>query len=118
MVIVTYILMNLSRIFFMRGVVRVFWRFLTDGRFSYIGSCKRDGEIVYSSKITHEGYSMRRAIRESLAKRILYWERKALMIVLFALSLNVPYIAVLVYLNENFSMADGVNAGVICEDCR
>lgn len=106
MVILTFILINFSRIFTMRGFARVFWRYLTDGRFGYIGTCLRNGDLQYPSIITEEGYSMKRAIRESLAHRILIWEAKSWFIFLFGMALNIPWIVVLSVLNSTLEVSD------------
>jgi len=103
MVTTVYILTNCSRIFTMRGLVRVFWRYLTDGRFSYLGTCERTGDLRYPSIITVQGYSMKRAVRESLAMRLRWWESKSYLILLFGLGANIPCIVILVYLNETFT---------------
>ncbi|KAH9257998.1 hypothetical protein BASA81_003561 [Batrachochytrium salamandrivorans] len=95
MVIIVFILINFSRIFAMRGIVRMYWRYLMDGRFTYLGTCERDGELRYPSLITVEKYSMRRAIQESLKVRIFYWEARAWGILLFGLGLNIPWIVIL-----------------------
>lgn len=101
MVIIVFILINFSRIFAMRGIVRMYWRYLMDGRFTYLGTCERDGELRYPSLITVEKYSMRRAIQESLKVRIFYWEARAWGIFLFGIGLNIPWIVILATIKNN-----------------
>jgi len=100
MVIMMYILMNISRVLFVRGVARLAWRYLTDGRFSYLGTCERNGELKYPNVITADGWSMKRAIREALAVRIREYEKQSLGLALFAISLNLPYIVLLGVLSQ------------------
>jgi len=99
-VVLMYILCNISRVYFVRGVARLGWRYLTDGRFSYLGTCDRAGELKFPNVVTIDGWSMKRAIRESLALRIQRFERRSLFLTAFAISLNIPYIIVLVVLNQ------------------
>jgi hypothetical protein len=104
MVILTFVLMNASRIICMRGFARLFWRQLTDGRFGYLGTSDRAGELKYPNLITLEGYSMKRAIRESLAARIRWWERRSWFIMCFGLALNLPWIGLLCMLGSTMSV--------------
>jgi hypothetical protein len=99
MVVVVFILLQVSRIFTLRGLVRVYWRYLHDGTFSFLGSTLMDGTLRYPSIITEDAYSMRRAIQESLKLRIYYWERKAWSILVFGLAANLPWIVSLSILN-------------------
>ena len=106
MVTVMFILINISRILTMRGLVRVYWRYLTDGRFSYLGTCERSGDLKYPTIITEKGYSMKRAVRESLASRLKWWESKSFMILLFGIGVNIPWIGVLVFLNQTMTVME------------
>ena len=100
MVVVIYISVNCSRVMTMHGIVRVAWRHLTDGRFSFVATCTRSGELKFPRAVTEKQYSMKRAIRESLAYRIRVWQLKSFGYILVGILVNLPWIVILITLKN------------------
>jgi hypothetical protein len=101
MVTSTYVLLNISRLLFMRAVVRCFWRHLVSGPFSFLASCTDRGEIIYPERVTEKGDSMRVAIHEALKLRLKTWTRWGYLLLLVSIVLNVPWVWGLIFLSKN-----------------
>jgi hypothetical protein len=94
-----FFLANLSRMALLRGIVRVNWRRLTGGRFAYVATCLENGEPQYPKKVTVEGQSFPQVISDKLAHALEVFTREGYYIIILALMLNIPWIAVLMVLN-------------------
>jgi len=101
MIIAVFIIINISRLIFMRGVVRVLWRIIVVRNFSFLGSCDDSGHLIYPERVTEKGDTMRVAIREALKKAIKHWERWGYVILVTGIIVNVPWIWGLVFLSKN-----------------
>eukprot|EP00511_Aplanochytrium_stocchinoi_P010130 CAMPEP_0204862568 /NCGR_PEP_ID=MMETSP1348-20121228/2637_1 /ASSEMBLY_ACC=CAM_ASM_000700 /TAXON_ID=215587 /ORGANISM="Aplanochytrium stocchinoi, Strain GSBS06" /LENGTH=917 /DNA_ID=CAMNT_0052012589 /DNA_START=120 /DNA_END=2870 /DNA_ORIENTATION=- len=75
MVLLTFILLNVFRIEFVKAVVRIWWRNISPGDFSFLASCTRRGEHIDPEQVTEEGLSMRQTINQELSKALSRWER-------------------------------------------
>jgi len=87
--------------FFLRGLVHVFWRNIAMARFTYVGTCYANGEIIYPKEVTADGKSMKEAVRENLKKSIKSFERLGWTILFIALILNIPWIVLLYVLSKD-----------------
>jgi len=117
MVPTIYILTNLSRLIFLRGIVKVYWRHLSGHKFSYLVSCHEDGTVIYPEAVTKKGQTFRKVIVKQLRYAIVRFERDGWILVLFGMALNVPWISILVITSNNLAF----NADRECTsavDCR
>ena len=115
MAVLVFILMNISRWLFLRGLVNVLWRFLATNKFSYLGSAYFNGQLEYPRAVAEKGKSMKEMIRKSLREEIGKFERRGWAILVAGVLMNVPWIVLLIIvsndLNFKKSQADLVTNG-------
>ena len=114
MVIIMFVAINISRIYILRGIVRVNWRRLSDGRFSYVASCNKHGDMLYPKSVRDGGYTMKRAIREAIAIRLRSWQIRGWGILLFGVFLNAIWLGPLIAIDKTLGMqrVPSIQAGV------
>lgn len=109
MVAVIYVVVNISRIYFLRGVVQVYWRHLAPDRFHYLASCSQEGIIMYPEAVPEK--SFKHEIIHQLRITIKRYEREAWLILLFGVLINIPWIVFLDTLKRNLAF----NKDKICD---
>jgi len=80
-----YVSLNISRVLVMTAVIRLAWRTLSSQGFEFRGTCSKLGNI--------EGFDER--LKVELDKAIRSYERGALLMLVFAVLVHIPYIVVL-----------------------
>jgi len=103
LIIVVFILMNVSRIEFVKAVVRIWWRNISPGDFTYLATCTRSGEHVDPEQVTEEGLSMRETIQQELKIALTRWERWGYIHAVYAVSLNIPWLWACVFMSKNIT---------------
>jgi WW domain len=84
--VLVYVCLNVSRMLFMGGVTRLYWRSLTHEGFIYKASCSRTGKMVANARVD----------LEKEVKTTRKWlQRKALLMFFLSLCAHLPYIIVL-----------------------
>lgn len=106
-----FITINLARVIFLNGIVKVMWRHLSSHKFAMIASCREDGAIIYPEEVTEEGESFRKVIIKQLRVAIREFERRGCLITLFGVSLIFPWFAILFTLSEHLAF----DSDKICE---
>jgi hypothetical protein len=104
MVMITFTLLQVSRIVFLKGVVRVSWRYLSDGKFTYLATCSRAGDLKFPNLVTQEGVPMKDAIRDNIKAKLRTWQRNGWFILMFGIGLNIPWIVVLAVADQTLEM--------------
>jgi hypothetical protein len=104
MVVITYVLMQASRITFLKGLVRVMWRYLSDGKFTYLATCSRAGDVKFPNIVMNEGVPMEDAIRENIKIKLKKWQRNGWIILFIGIGLNLPWIIVLAVADQTLEM--------------
>jgi len=87
-----FVCLNISRVLFMSGIVRLGWRSLTPRGFEFISNCTRVGE---TSK------TINAQLVVQLNKAIASYERFAIFLFGMAVLIHIPYIVVLATINQN-----------------
>lgn len=98
-----FFLMNMSRLIFLRGVVKVIWRHLSSHKFSFLASCTEDGDIVYPEEVTKKNKAFRKVIMHRLRIALRRFEAEGLFVTIFGAALNLPWIIILVVLKKNLA---------------
>lgn len=98
-----YITINIARIVFLDGIVKVFWRHFSAHYFAIIASCREDGAIIYPEEVTEEGKSFRHVIVMQLRIAIRAFERRGCLLTLFGIALIIPWFAILISLNRHLA---------------
>lgn len=101
MIIVTFILINWFRLEFVAAVVRIWWRRLSPGKYSFLGSCTDKGQKIYPEVMEEEGKSFEETIKDAVAEAIKKWERWGYIHAVYALFLNIPWIVALAILSQD-----------------
>jgi len=101
MSVITFVLLNISRIVVMRGLVRYFFRHLANNKYQYLGSCYSDGNLIYPEKVTKEFWSMKKTIQTEIKKTLTRYQRSGALIILFGICVNIPWIVLLEHLAVN-----------------
>jgi len=90
-----YVLMNISRIVFLRGLRRMFWSHFSTGDFSYLATANEHGEAEYPSRVVEEGISMKEAVRDELHETLKKFQKAGIYLCIIALLINFPWVAIL-----------------------
>eukprot|EP00456_Euglypha_rotunda_P070647 TRINITY_DN6277_c0_g1_i17.p1 TRINITY_DN6277_c0_g1~~TRINITY_DN6277_c0_g1_i17.p1 ORF type:complete len:594 (+),score=77.47 TRINITY_DN6277_c0_g1_i17:105-1886(+) len=80
-----YVSLNISRTLLMTAIIRLAWRTLSSNGFEFRGTCTKLGQI--------EGFDER--LKTELDKSVKSYERGALLMLIFAVLVHIPYIVVL-----------------------
>jgi len=86
MALLIFVCINTSRALVMMAVVRLCWRSLTAGGFEYIGNCTRSGSVDAQAG---------ERLKEELEKDIKRFERGAILLLILAIVVHIPYIVIL-----------------------
>lgn len=101
MIIVTFVLINWFRLEFVAAVVRIWWRRLSPGKYSFLGSCTDKGEKIYPEIMEEEDKTFEETIKDAVASAIKSWERWGYVHAVYALLLNTPWIVGLAILSQD-----------------
>lgn len=101
--IAMYILLNIARLYFMRGVIGVWWRRITIGRFSYLQSCTKDGNPIDPKPVMLEGKEWSKVVKERLKVALRKFERNGYFEIAYAVALQLPWIIGLSVLAPNLN---------------
>lgn len=99
--LLVFVLLNVSRGIFLRGLVHLLWRNVAIPKFSYIGSCYETGQLVFPSAVTKEGKSMKQVIREALKQSLKKLTRMGYIFLFTTVILNLPWIILLYILSKD-----------------
>ena len=109
MTVVMFVLINIARIELVNATVKAWWRLLAPAEFSYYGSCERDGTLIYPESTSEEGMYLQEVVKKAVHLRIASWEKGAYIHMLYALTLNVPWIFLLVVLSRDLTFTQSLN---------
>jgi len=96
-----YIMLNVSRLYFMRGVVAIWWKQISIDRYSYLASCTRLGTLLYPKSVTEEGRIFRDVIKEKLDIALRNFSFYGYFELAFAIALNMPWLIFLIIFGRN-----------------
>jgi len=86
-----FILMNLSRWTFMRGIRRVLMDHFAIGEYSYLATTNEHGDTEFPEKVM-EGVPFKEFIRDELHETIKRYKRSGLLICFIAVCINLPWV--------------------------
>ena len=101
--IAMYILLNIARLYFMRGVIGVWWRRITLGRFSYLQSCTQSGRPIPPKEVMLEGQQWSKVVKAKLKVALRKFERNGYFEIAYAVALQLPWIIGLSVLAPNLN---------------
>ena len=101
MIIITFVLINWFRLEFVAAVVRIWWRRLSPGKYSFLGSIDAKAEKIYPEIMEEEGKTFEATIKDAVKEAIKKWERWGYIHAVYALLLNVPWIVALAILSQD-----------------
>ena len=96
-----YIFLNVSRMICMIGLLRIFWRFLHPGIFTYRATCDREG--VYLAPRWLKGAKFQEALKAQLDKQLGKYWLSGFIAFGIGLLLNVPWWVFLSLLSRNLA---------------
>mmetsp|Transcript_17724 Transcript_17724/g.23203 ORF Transcript_17724/g.23203 Transcript_17724/m.23203 type:complete len:932 (-) Transcript_17724:208-3003(-) len=91
-----YILLNVSRLYFMRGIVAIWWKQITVDKYSYLGSCTKLGSILYPKEVLEEGQEFHKVIKDKLDVALKNFSFYGYFELAFAVALNMPWFIFLI----------------------
>ena len=100
--IFAYILMNLSRWTFLHGLRRAFMSHFAVPQYSYLATTNEFGEIEYP-EIIKDKAAWSTLIRDELSETIKQFQRSGILLSIFAICLNIPWIIAVVILANQFN---------------
>lgn len=116
-----YVLLNMSRIGFVRGLSRFLVKYLHPGLFTYKGTCDRDGKLILGEEFAENkggddrkgggdvedprgSKSFARVLKENLVELIPKFRRLGIPLMIAALCLNIPWIWLLNNVSKNVAL--------------
>lgn len=97
-----FICLNLSRHYFLSGVIEVGWPYLTLDVYSYMISCTERGTIIPPEEV-EEGDPFKDVIKEALDKSLRNFTVKGYLDLIFAFSINLPWIVFIAVFSQDVS---------------
>ena len=100
--------MNVSRLLCVSALCKLAWRDTTPNTFTYVATCNEDGEPLFPGKVGDEFNSnakdtddFKKTLKAELHRRITAWERTAILELLLAAAVNVPWIVFLLLVAQD-----------------
>lgn len=103
MVLLVYVLLNLSRSLSCKGIGLVYWKRLTIRQYEFVGTCRYTGETIDTGLLEEGGISStdQRAIRGKIRELERGFVWKGIGLIMFGLLLNLPYAFCLLTIKSN-----------------
>ena len=101
--IVVFTVLNVSRYYLMLGLVAVWWQNLSN-TYSYWAACDAEGKMIKPKGVVVERKELSDVIAAALKKSLRRFQATGFVYVAVAILLNVPWIAGLIVLSQNFAL--------------